>query len=147
MWIHGANCNKKRVVWAALVAPLTTPLAFLLAAVCYQLQTGSADLVANATLADIGENLLGFTMLTLPYGYAGMLLGIPIYLGLLQLNLGGFIPVVGVAMGLSQLPLSYRRSGLFDPWRFLVLVPGVAVSATAWFIVHRGTSGQERSAL
>ncbi len=147
MWIYGAIRNRKRVVRAALIAPLTTPPAFSLATVCYYLQSGRADLIANATLANIGENLLGFTMLTLPYGYAGMLLGIPICLGLSRLKLGGLIPVVAVGVSLSQLPLSYLGAGLFDPWRFLFLVPGVAVSATAWFIMNRGTSGREGSAL
>ena len=146
MWIHGAKGNGKRVAQAALVAPLTAPLAFFLATVCYHLQTGSADLIRNVTVADVGENLLGFTMLTLPYGYAGMLLAIPIYFGLSGLKLGGLIPVVAVGVSLSQLPLSYLSVGLFDRWRFLFLVPGIVVSATAWFMVNRGTIRQEPSA-
>ncbi len=124
-----------RVFLGFLLAPLVVPIYFWVVGFMR---------VGKATLGDMGENALGFLVITGPYAYfAALILGLPAYLFLKSkdlldwhiLTIGGSI--LGGLVVIMLLPA--ERSGVLLEG----LLPGALSGFIFWWIAVREQRGQE----
>jgi len=125
------NPGWRRVLSAALIAPLVTPIACI--SVWFILEFEENMLNFDPEL----EYLLLAIFATTPLGYAAtLLLGLPICLGLAHVGLAGIIPVIGVGLGFG-FAIGYWWMPPDVP-DIASIASGFTVSLVAWLIAYWG---------
>ncbi len=124
------NPGWRRVLSAALIAPLVTPIACLFV---FSILDDDFWLYFDPILG----SLLGVIVITMPYGYgATLLFGLPICLGLAHVGLAGIIPVIGVGLGFGS-AIGYWWMPPDVP-EIASIASGFTVSLVAWLIAYWG---------